>query len=150
MNTVRFGWILAGWLAGFGLAQAAMYKWVDEHGVTHYSQFPPSEREHQTVVPPPPPAADPEGAQQRLEDLLKRQDESAKAKTEAAEKRNQAAAEAERRAKNCSIARANLDKLTNLGHRRLTGPDGAAYFPTEEERQQRIAEARKQIEEYCE
>lgn len=150
MNTVRFGWILVGWLAGLGLAQAAMYKWVDENGVTHYSQFPPPGRELQTVVPPPPPAADPEGAQQRLEGLLQRQDESRKATAEAAEKQDQAAAEAERRKQNCATARTNLEKLTNLGHRRLTGPDGTAYYPTEEERQQHIAEAQKQIEEYCE
>lgn len=149
MNTVRFGWILAGWLAAFGLAQAAMYKWVDENGVTQYSQFPPPSREYQTVVPPPPPAEDPEGAQKRLEELMKRQDESYKARTEAAEKQKQATAEAERRKQNCSTARANLEKLTTGGNRRLIGPDGVAYYPTEEERQQRIAEARKQIEEFC-
>lgn len=149
MNKSRFGWILAGWLAAFGLAQAAMYKWVDENGVTQYSQFPPPAREYQTVVPPPPPAEDPEGAQQQLEQLLQKQDEAAKARTETAEKEQKAAAAAERRKENCRIARSNLEKLNTSGGRRIIGPDGVAYYQTEEERQQRIAEAQKHIDEFC-
>lgn len=149
MNMLRFGWILAVWLAGFGIAHAAMYKWVDENGVTQYSQFPPPNREYQTVVPPPPPAEDPEGAQQQLEELLQNQDEARKAQSEAAEQEQKTAAAAERRKQNCAMARSNLDKINNAGHRRIIGPDGVAYYQTEEERQQRISEAQKQIEEFC-
>lgn len=149
MNTLRFGWILAVWLAGFGLAHAAMYKWVDENGVTQYTQYPPPSREYQTLVPPPPPAEDPEGAQQQLEGLLQQQDEASKARAETGEQEQKAAAAAERRKQNCQAARTNLELLTTGGHRRITGPDGIAYYPSEEERQERIATAQKQIEEFC-
>ncbi|MFP5506829.1 MAG: DUF4124 domain-containing protein [Gammaproteobacteria bacterium] len=149
MTTSRFGWILVGWLAVFGLAQAAMYKWVDENGVTQYSQYPPPGRDYQTVTPPPAPAEDPEGAQQRLEQLLQKQDEAYKAKTEAAAQEQKSAETAKRREQNCQAARQNLERLTTGGNRRIVGPDGVAYYPTEEERQERIAKARQQIEEFC-
>lgn len=149
MNTLRIGWVLLGWLAITGLAQAAMYKWVDENGVTQYTQYPPPDREYQAVSPPPPPSEDPEGAQKRLEELLLKQDEAYKSKSEAAAKQQKAADNAKLREQNCQTARGNLELLTTGGHRRIVGPDGNAYHPSEEERQERIAKAREQIEEFC-
>ena len=149
MNRLRSGWILAGWLLGVGLAQAAMYKWVDENGTTQYSQFPPPGRDYQTVVPPPPPAVDPDRAQQQLEQLLQKQDEAYKARNEAAEKERAAAAATKRREANCQAARENLKLLTTGGNRRIIGPDGVAYYPTAEERQERIDKAQEQIGEFC-
>jgi hypothetical protein len=59
--------LLAGLMAGVvGIAGAALYKWVDERGVTHYSESPPPARpstrmEDPPRIPPPrpPPAVDP-------------------------------------------------------------------------------------------
>ena len=149
MNTLRFGWVVLGWLVMAGLVQAAMYKWVDENGVTQYTQYPPPGREYQTVTPPPPPSEDPEGAQKRLEELLLKQDEAHKAKSEAAAQQQQAADAAKLREQHCQNARRNLEVLTTGGHRRIVGPDGIAYYPSEEERQERIIEAQERIEEFC-
>lgn len=149
MQHKRGWWIVAGWLAAAGLAQAAMYKWVDENGVTQYSQYPPPNRKTEVVAPPPPPAEDPEGAQKKLESLLQKQDEQRKAATTAEEERNKAQDEAALREKNCQIARGNLEKLTTGGRKRFVGPDGVASYLTDEDREARIAEAQKQIQEFC-
>lgn len=145
----RGWWIVAGWLAVAGLAQAAMYKWVDENGVTQYTQYPPPDRKVDVIAPPPPPAEDPEGAQKKLEATLQKQDEQRKAAATAEEEEAKAAAETEQRRARCQAARKNLEALTTGGRKRVIGPDGVATYPTEEDRQARIAEANKAIEESC-
>lgn len=128
---------------------AAMYKWVDEDGRTHYSQYPPPDRDYEALQPPPPPASDAGQAQQELEDLLQRQDEQRQARDQAEQKAAESEQQAEQRRKNCEAARHNLEILTTGGRKRITGADGVARYLPEEERQAKIAEAQKQIEEYC-
>ena len=50
---------------------------------------------------------------------------------------------------NCAAARRNLEALTTAVRRRIVGPDGVAYHMTEEERQQKIDEAKAKIAESC-
>ncbi|MFN2309273.1 MAG: DUF4124 domain-containing protein [Gammaproteobacteria bacterium] len=149
MKIPRFTWLLAAWLIGIGAANAAMYKWVDENGVTQYTQYPPPSRDYQTMVPPPPAAEAPAEAQKKLEETLQRQDEARKARAAAGEEQQKTAEATARREQNCQNARANLERLTTGGNRRILGPDGVAYYPTDEERQERISKAQKQIEENC-
>ena len=150
MTTLRLGWVIVGWLITAGLVQAAMYKWVDDNGVTQYSQFPPPNRDAKIVVPPPPPAEDAAGAQKRLEETLQKRDENRKAQAEAQAEQEKAAEVATQQQKNCAMARDNLEKLTSRGRMRVIGADGVTTYLTEEERQARIAESKQHIEEYCE
>lgn len=145
----RGWWIVVGWLAVAGLAQAAMYKWVDEKGVTQYTQYPPPNRDVKVIVPPPPPAEDPEQAQKKLETLLQSQDKQHKAATTAEEKQAKTDQQAKLREQNCAAARDNLEKITTGGRKRFMGEDGVATYLTEEDRQARIDAAQKQIEEFC-
>lgn len=151
-NSVR-GWLagcaLLGGLALLGPVQAAMYKWVDDKGVTQYTQYPPPNRESEVMVPPPTPAQDPDGAQLKLEDQLKQLDENQKARAESEAEAAKTKAAADQRKKNCEAARGNLEKLTTGGRKRVIGPDGVATYLTEEDRQAKIAEAKKHIEESC-
>lgn len=149
LHANRGWWVLVGWLAFIGLAQAAMYKWVDDKGVTQYTQYPPPDREVKVMVPPPPPAEDPEGAQKKLEATLQKLDEERKAKATAQEESQKTADEAKQRQKVCQDARGNLEKLTTGGRRRVIGPDGVASYLPEEERQQKITEAKEAIKKYC-
>lgn len=149
MQHYRGWWIVAGWLAIAGLAQAAMYKWIDENGVTHYTQYPPPDRKVDVVAPPPPPAEDPQGAQKKLESLLQKQDEQRKAAATATEEQTKTSTEAKQREARCQTARKNLAALTTGGRKRVVGPDGVATFLAEEDRQAKIAEAKKTIEESC-
>ncbi len=145
----RGWWIIAGWLVAIGLAQAAMYKWVDENGVTQYTQYPPPNRKVEVVAPPPPPAEDPQEAQKKLETLLQSQDEQHKAAATAEGEQTKTAEQAKLREQNCQTARNNLEKLTTGGRKRVIGPDGVASYLTEEDQQARIDTAKKQIEEFC-
>jgi hypothetical protein len=149
LHANRGCWVLVGWLAVVGLAQAAMYKWVDDQGVTQYTQYPPPDRKTEVMVPPPPPAEDPEGAQKKLEATLQKLDEERKAKATAAEESQKTADEAKQRQKVCQAARENLEKLTTGGRRRVIGPDGVATYLPEEERQQKITEAKEAIKKFC-
>ncbi|WJW76156.1 DUF4124 domain-containing protein [Thiohalobacter sp. IOR34] len=129
---------------------AAMYKWVDAEGRTHYSQYPPRDREFQTLVPPPPPSSDAGRAQQRLEENLRRLEEAGEARRKAKAEAKADKAARQQRQENCKAARSNLVKLqAATGRRMVRGPDGVAYHMDEKERQARIAETRKQIEKYC-
>jgi len=59
------------WVA---IASAGIYKWVDEEGVTHYSETPPShQRAKEVQVAPPPPRQVIEEAKQKLEKSRARQ-----------------------------------------------------------------------------
>lgn len=141
LSALLLGWSLA--------APAAMYKWVDDQGQVHYSQYPPKDREAQAIAPPPPPATPAAEAQKKLEETLRSLDETRKAREESAQKAADEAAEAERIRGNCEAARANLERLTTGGRKKIVGEDGVAYYMTEEERQKRIQEARDQIDKYC-
>lgn len=128
---------------------AKTYRWVDENGVTVYSQKPPPSGQATEIKPPPPPATSPEEAQskldeqrQKLEDL--REDRELK-KKESGEKK----AEAKRKKSNCEAAQRNLAGLISRPHARQKGPDGEYHHIDEEARQEKITEAKKDIQENC-
>ncbi len=128
---------------------AKTYRWVDENGVTVYSQSPPPSGTATEIEPPPPPAVSPEEAwrrlnvqRQMLEDL--REDRELE-KRLAKEKK----AEEERLKRNCEAARRNLAGYIARPHARQKGADGEYRYITEEERQERMRKAREQIKENC-
>ena len=51
--------------------------------------------------------------------------------------------------KNCIIAKNNLAKLQQGGIKRYLTPEGEVMRLTDEDRQRRITEAQKQVEQYC-
>jgi hypothetical protein len=126
-----------------------IYKWTDNNGEVHYTQQPPRGREAVTVRPAPPPPGNPEAErselEQQMENLDQRQQEAAKRSAEA----EQQASNQKIREKNCATARRNLAELQQGGIKRYRLPNGEVLRLNEEERQKRIAEANKQIEENC-
>lgn len=136
-----------------GLVHSAIYKWVDERGVTNYTQYRPADgqagEQVRVVVPPAGSKTSPSTAQQRLESQLKTLADNQAERDEAAKAQADAAAEKQQRAENCTKAQSNLTKLTTGGRKRIVGADGVARYMTEEERQEHIAEAEEQIKESC-
>lgn len=132
-------------------AQAAdFYRWVDDNGVTHYSQTPPPHRQTDQLKPPPPPAEDPAQARERLDAQLQALNERRQEREQEAETERQAL-EAERiRKKNCQIARSNLENLETATNSLMRLPDGSHERLDEETRQAKMDEARQAIEKYCE
>jgi hypothetical protein len=130
-------------------AGAAMYKWTDSQGRTQYGQFPPTGIQAERIT-----AAgtrhrvDPQenlSPQQRLEQLeeQKKQQEEQEAEAEAVRQR------LARRENNCQLARKNLAVLQEVGHHRVRLPDGTVTYLTDEQKQQRIADTKRQIEDNC-
>lgn len=130
-------------------AYAAMYKWVDENGVTHYSQNPPPSGGAQEIAPPPPPASGAADVQSDLEARIKKLDEERAAREKQAEKDRQKAEDDAIRAENCHKAQVALDILLSQPRVLITREDGTQERLTDEERQERIKQRRTQIDEFC-
>ncbi|MFA7096117.1 MAG: DUF4124 domain-containing protein [Gammaproteobacteria bacterium] len=130
-------------------AAAGLYKWVDEQGITHYSQEPPATGKVQKIKPPPPPPENAGKAIERLEAQRQELDERRAARLEAARERQEEAKSEEIREAACRQARENLARLEAHNRIALRSPDGNYTYLDEEQRQQRIAEARDLVSNYC-
>lgn len=135
------------WFA-VGNCYAEMYKWVDADGQVHYSQKPPAGDVEVTTVKPPP-KVDTEKALKELEErenMLKGIDEERNKK---AEEQNISQEEQATKQKNCELARDKLSRVINNPRVYSKDKDGNRYKIAEEERQEKITQARKEINEYC-
>jgi hypothetical protein len=127
----------------------AVYKWVDDDGVTQYSQEPPPPgHQTKTVEPPPPPAADPAKINQelksRMDDFDKRRTEQQKQVQEAQAKQEQVA----RRSEECRKAREQLQILKTRP--RVRKQEGSSYsVMTTEQQQAAVVDLEKRIGEHC-
>ena len=131
-------------------AAAKTYRWVDDDGVVVYSQTPPRDgRPTADVRPPPPPPVPPGEARRRLEERMQRLDDLREDKELAREKRAETQEGQTRRRRACEAARSNLSALQRSMNKRLRLPDGSYQRLDEDERQARLREARRHIEENC-
>jgi hypothetical protein len=133
------GWCLLGMLCNPALA-AKVYTWTDTQGVTHYGEHPPKDvtakiinarTGHSEPVPVETPAT-----------------EEAQAQTQSADQvpTNQPRKDPER----CDIARKNLETLKGNARIRMPDGDGNMRLLSPEERDGKLAEMEKAIEESCE
>ena len=129
------------------LSTAEIYKWVGDDGKTNYTQLPPppghewkAVREAPaSAVAPAPPATE---LQERYEEQQK--DSENDAAVAGQEKKN-----ADIRKLNCDAATRNRASLELGGNRLYQTADGEYLRLSEEERQQRIDQAKEQIKKYC-
>jgi hypothetical protein len=130
-------------LALSATSQAAqIYKWVDDQGVTHFDAQPPAGRQTQQIdiqKPPAPSAPNPS------KPVIDGQAEQRAVDTEVKKK---IAQEQNKRTEDCKILRTNLAQLQN-NPRVREQVEGGLKRLTEEERQGRITETQKAIEDYC-
>ena len=125
-----------------------IYKWVDAAGETHYTQLPPPEGITATEVRRTP-ATDSSGADAQLQQQVEAMDKRLEAREKAETNAEMEAEIARVSRENCEIARKNLAELQQGGVKRYRTGDGQVIRLTEEDRQQRIAEANSQIQEFC-
>jgi hypothetical protein len=129
-------------------ASADVYKWVNENNEVQYTQMaPPGGIEYvriRTAERPEVVEAAPKAASSEEEQALK-----AKQASDAEAKAAYEAEVARISAQNCKIARNNLSQLNTGGHLRFRNEAGEYVTMTEEDRQRRIAEATRQIEQFC-
>jgi hypothetical protein len=131
-------------------APAQPYRYVDENGVTVYSQSPPAAAPAVSVdLAPPPPAAETAAALQRLQQQIEQDFDTRGDEARAAEAAATEAAAAAKRAEGCAAARQNLRTLEDLGARMLRMPDGSVRRPGDAERAEMMDAARAQITDLC-
>ena len=129
---------------------ADVYRWVDESGVTVYSQWPaPSVGAVRVDTPKGPGEAEQAAAEQRLQQQIEQLQDAADARSADDDERAQAEELARLRQDNCAKARSNLETLQNLGPRMVRKPDGSYVRMTQDEVAAEIRTAREQIDEYC-
>jgi hypothetical protein len=121
-----------------------VYKWVDAQGATHFGAQPPQGQQATTIntAAPPPKTAKPV-ATPTVESIADPEQAAIDEKV----KLEVATREAERK-KYCQSVRTNLAQLENNPRVRVE-VDGEARRLNEEERQQRISEAKQAIAKNC-
>lgn len=130
-------------------AIGASYKWTDDEGNTVYSQQPPPDRDYQrldirTGTPSPSGQDEPaSSSSSAAESILEEAKKSEKQKEIEAQ---QAKAE-EIRKQNCEAAKQNLEVYTV--YRRIRDAEGNVKVLGDEERQEKIQQAKDQIAEFC-
>ncbi len=129
--------------------QGEIYRWVDENGVTVYSEVPPPDGEADMVKTAPAPSINPEESQRQLDADMQKLEDNQEDKALAAEKKQEQELNKQVYEENCRIAKDNLNNLIPAARRLVQMPDGSYVRLTEEERQQRMDEARKNIDEFC-
>lgn len=139
---------LAALSTSFAVSATATYKWTDEQGNTVYSQQPPAQGEYERLDIRTGTATQGGGSQQgaassAAESIL----EDAKQAEKQADVEAQQARAEEIRRQNCEVAKKNLQVYTV--YRRIRDEEGNVKVLGDEERQQKIEEAKQQIEEFC-
>jgi hypothetical protein len=138
-------------------ADAAIYKWVDDKGVTHYSEQPPPGKKKPEPVPirsQPAPAASqgPQGTsdrktwqQQEAEFQQRRVDQEMQRKKRETRDQSDAAA----RLRRCVLARQNLYGLEQKVPVYRINEKGERVFFDDKERQQALERMREVVAEDC-
>ncbi len=131
-------------------AGAEMYRYVDENGVTVYSQTPPPHGDAQVLEPQTgPPSATRDAARAALQGRLEAAQDRRDDETMTAEEQAETAAEAAARRAGCDAARQNLKTLQRAGQHLTRDEEGKLRYINAKERQRRLQEAREQIDERC-
>lgn len=153
--------LLAGTL---GAEETEYYTWVDENGITNYSQRNPQGVNATYVGPnaraqeasrrpggsrPGSVNASDSGEESSDEDDVPAIDSQAEEDIEAQRAAIDARIAATKR-QNCEIGKRNLAQLRAFARVRVTGPDGQPRVLSEEEKQARIREAQQTISDNCE
>lgn len=145
-----FACLLAGQLLlGPTATLAATYRWTDDQGQTVYSQIPPDDGRPYRKVGAPPPPPDPEGARRDLENLRQGLADRREDKQRSQEEQQQAAEQRTETEKNCETARQNVSTLESGGRRLIRMPDGSVKRLTPEEREAKLEEARRYLQNNC-
>ncbi len=129
---------------------AGIYRWVDESGQVHFGARPPADvgDSSEVVIRKQAPTAEPEPVdrkQQRDRYLEQRQRERAEKREQAAKQRQ----EKKQRKKRCSHARNLLQEYLEHGALYDRLPNNEKRYLSDQEREQEIAKARREVDRWC-
>lgn len=133
----------------FPAAAAKVYKWVDDEGVTHYTEQAPADKEYEIVSTSGAPPSGAAKAKKQLEEARAARDEKATKDLDFAEQQKIRDEEARIRKENCENAKANLKTMQEHARIRILGDDGEFRYLSEEEKQQQEDRAKQIISDNC-
>ena len=128
---------------------AQVYKWTDESGQTHFSQFPPDSAPSEDVEINTPTSANSKQANEKLQKLRQELQEKVVDRTTESAEEKLAAEDAKRMAENCDKAKQRLLDLQNNGRIYKTLKNGEREWYDEKGREDLIAGAQKDVTKYC-
>ena len=125
---------------------AKLYKWVDENGVTQFSQQPPASQQYErmNVSAPPQLGSTPTPAHTPPETQAGTSSESGSTAAQQAEREQKELREAQ-----CAKLREDLNTLENNPRLGRTNADGQMERIGEDERQAMMTRAREELASYC-
>jgi uncharacterized phage protein gp47/JayE len=134
-------------MAACAASAQQMYKWVDEKGVTHFSETPPPDgNKGATKIEVKPGGSEKPGADNwRQRDLESRQRRAKEGVEEESAKR----AEESQRAGRCSEAQRQVDGFTNNVRVYHLDEKGQRVYLDEKQRETELARWRQDVEKYC-
>lgn len=142
-------WLLLGFalLVPGHLPASGVYKWIDDEGVVHYGAQPPlgAKTTRMKVSS----GGSVGAAQSAAEDGKDSEDADSTPAEEPAGNDQQAAHDPQAAAAACADAKRNLDVLETHGRIRERDNDGNITVLTDEQKQDRIKQAKALIETYC-
>ncbi len=127
---------------------AAMYKWVDENGHTHYTQEPPPAGVKGSEIRPQSGPADVESSQETAKKLQEEVDRRREAREKDAKTEGEAAAQQSEKSKRCDAAKQRFEKAQRP-RTNFVEADGSQRRATEEERLEQIKQSEKQVKDFC-
>jgi len=146
MSTFKRGLVLGTIFMAVALpAHATFYKWIDEHGVTQYSQRPPPSGDYQSIRSPAPATGSdsPQPPPPAEQDPVAAPGDSPPPDAQALARQRMA------KRQNCRLARQRLSQLENHARIRYKAADGSLRVMGEEEKQTRLRETRKMVADMC-
>ena len=149
MAEPRLPLLLLGLLLPVAVAQAEVYRWVDEKGRVHYGDRPAGNEAERVELHTRPTEKDPgmEQRRKKQQKLLKVLEEERR-KKEAAQA--EARAEQEAREQDCKKARERLSRYRNANFIYTEKEDGSRVILEGEEYERVLREAREAVQRFCE
>lgn len=134
-------------LAAFSASGQTMYKWVDEKGVTHFSQDPPPEgnKNAQKIEVKPIQSDRPPADNWRQREMESKQ---MRAKQGAAEEGARQREEAQR-GQACRAAQRKADAMRNYARVFRLDEKGERVYYDDKQRESELADAQRDIAKYC-
>ena len=129
------------------LANADVYRWVDDAGQVQFGEQPPADAISEWVKPPPPPALNPELGNQLRGQFEQRQADYTSSRKASKEAKVSAAAETAERAKNCAQSRRAIADINKFMFKRML--DTAGKYIEQSARQENLIKAEESAKFWC-
>lgn len=149
MKTQKIILVILIHIFALGISSAEIYKWVDENGVTQYTQTPPPKGDFKNIKAPPKPAIAPSEAKRQLQDKVDAYDERRTDAAKSDEEADKLRADTAKRQADCAQSKKNLEYFQSHSRIKYTGKDGNVTILPEEERQKKMATMRDNIKKLC-